>query len=285
MTTPLKPTRSELATFAGGNQRVLRAVEEIFDKTVPQTDEAFDLATQANDRLDALVLDDLQDVTTAGVGGGYLLHYVNGTQQWTPTNYLQGIRFGAASDYTTFESDGFMVAYGEARAWQDIDFPIIIRTIGPNIPTLTVMQGNITAPQWAVNDYNVCEGQELIHLWFEGSTLYWHIHMVTNGLDVTDRYTLWEIEWCWANPNGVLSAAATITSPELLIPANTPDKTHLTLSLGTSALPTGKIAAHVWARLRRIASVGAAPTGNPWVSMLQVHVEVDTLGSRNIGTK
>ena len=168
--------------------------------------------------------------------------------------------------------------------WVDVDFPIIIRTTGPNIPTLVALQGNITAPQWQVNDYNVCEGQELVHLWQEGTDGYWHCHLVTNGTDVTDRYVNFEVEYCYADVNGVLSASSTVTSGDVLIPANTPSKTHLVISIAQVNLPL-KIAAHVWPRLRRIASTGTAPTNNPWCTMLQMHIQCDTVGSHEIMTK
>ena len=35
----------------------------------------------------------------------------------------------------------------------DIDFPVIIRTTGTNIPNINIFQGNIKAHQLAVNDY------------------------------------------------------------------------------------------------------------------------------------
>jgi hypothetical protein len=56
------------------------------------------------------------------------------------------------------------------------------------------------------------------------------------------------------------------------------------LSLG-SFTPPIKIGGHVVARLRRIAAVGAAPTANPWIPMLQLHIQLDTVGSRTIGAK
>ena len=169
--------------------------------------------------------------------------------------------------------------------WVDLDFPIIIRTTGANIPTLTTLQGNITAPQWQVNDFNVCEGQELIHKWSEGTPLYWHVHMITNGLDATARYVRFEVEYCWVNVNGVLSASATIDSLDLLIPANTPAKTMMLMSIGNFTPTGGKIGGHVYARLRRIASVGSAPGSDPWITMLQAHILVDTIGSRQISAK
>lgn len=168
--------------------------------------------------------------------------------------------------------------------WRDIDFPIVIRTTGTNIPTLTTLQGNITAPQWQVNDYNVCEGQELVHEWKEGSSCYWHCHIITNGVDTTNRYIKWEVEYFWVNVNGQISTT-TIDTIEFTIPADTPTKTMYVVSISSFLPIGGKIGAHVYARLRRITSTGTSPSNDPWCTMLQMHVLCDTLGSSNIGTK
>jgi hypothetical protein len=169
-------------------------------------------------------------------------------------------------------------------SWVDIDFPIIIRTLGPNIPSLTTLNGNITMPQWQSNDFNVCESQEMIHGWREGSEVFWHLHLTTNGIDATNRYVRFEVEYGYADVNGVWVFPATLVTTDLLIPANTPSKTMMILSLG-SFTPPIKIGGHVVARLRRIAAVGAAPTANPWIPMLQLHIQLDTVGSRTIGAK
>ena len=192
--------------------------------------------------------------------------------------------FGTSTNYSNFESDGTLVFNGNATVWVDLDFPIIIRTTGPNIPTLTTLQGNISVPQWAVNDFTQCEGQELIHGWREGSAIYWHVHMITNGTNVDNRYVKWELEWVWANVNGAISSPITTTSSDILIPTNTPTKTHVMASIGSSTI-AATIGGHIYARLRRVASTGTAPTGNPWCTMLQAHIECDTVGSRGITTK
>jgi len=169
--------------------------------------------------------------------------------------------------------------------WRDIDFPIIIRTTGVGIPTLVALNGNLLLPQWAVNDYNVSESQEFVHEWKEGSTCYWHLHLTTNGVDITNRYVRFEIEYGYVTPNGQWAFPATIDSGDLLIPANTPTKTMFILSLG-SFTPTGtRIGGHCVARLKRIASTGTAPTNNCWIPMLQQHIICDSAGSRNISSK
>lgn len=214
------------------------------------------------------------------------LKETNQTLQEALDNKLNNtnVVIGDANGNITFESNGFPVLNGTATYWKDIDFPIIIRTTGANIPTLTTLQGNITVPQWEVNDFNICEGQEFIHEWKEGSRVYWHIHLETNGLEAVAKYVKFEVEYFWIQHNGVISPTY-IDTNEITIPANTPSKNMISASISNFIPTSGIIGSHVFARLRRITSTGAAPVASPWCSMLQLHVECDTLGSREIGTK
>jgi hypothetical protein len=193
---------------------------------------------------------------------------------------------GSTSNYTKIDENGFLQLSGDATAWTDIDFPIIIRTTGPGIPSLTTLNGNITMPQWAVNDYNICESQEFVHSWEEGTACYWHIHLTTNGLDATNRYVRFNLEYGYNNGHDtVWTFPAVVDTGDLLIPANTTDKTMLILSLTNFTPVSAKIGGHVVARLARIASAGTAPTGNPWIPMMQLHIKNNSIGSRAIGTK
>lgn len=194
--------------------------------------------------------------------------------------------FGSVTDYSQFEADGTLKKVGAATVWKDIDFPIIIRTTGANIPALTTINGNLQMPTWSINDYVQCESQEFIHEWKEESTVYWHAHITTNGTNVDNRYVRFTVEYGYVTPNGQWIFPATIDSGDILIPANTATKTMTISGLGNFTPQAGtKIGGHVVARLTRIASTGTAPTGNPWVPMLQLHVECDTDGSRNMTTK
>lgn len=194
------------------------------------------------------------------------------------------LRIGGASDYVEIENDGTIKFVGAATAWVDIDFPIIIRTTGANIPSLATLKGNVTAPQWAVNDFHVCEGQEMVHAWKEGSEVQWHVHVVTGGTNVDDRYIKFEVEWMWAGFNAVLPTTTVTTSADLKIPANTADRTHIIYEIAKVTF-AGTIGTHVWARLKRVAATGTAPTANPFCSMLQMHIECDTVGSRSMTSK
>jgi len=174
---------------------------------------------------------------------------------------------------------------GTNVARTDIDFPIIIRTTGIGIPTLITLNWNITVPKWEVNDFNVCESQEFIHSRKEGSTCYWHIHLTTDWTNVDDRYVRFELEYWYVAPNWAWTFPAVVDSWDLLIPANTPAKTMIIFPIGNFT-PTGvKIWGHSVARLKRTVSTGTAPTLNPRVPMLQMHIQNDSLGSNAMTTK
>lgn len=201
--------------------------------------------------------------------------------------FRQLLKFGDLpnNDFSEFEDNGFLKFTGGAKYFVDIDFPIIIRTTGANIPTLTTVRGNLTAPQWAINDYNNCEAQELIHGWEEASEITFHVHILTGGTNTDDRYVAFEVEYNYADINGVWLTNNVIQKADIRIPANTPILTHLIENI-YSFSPAVGIGAHVWARLKRVAaSTGTAPTTNPFCSMLQMHVDCDTIGSRNITSK
>lgn len=216
-------------------------------------------------------------VTKSSVSGEIIVH---------PDNRIAKFGNVSSSNYGEFEEDGTLQFHGESRVWQDIDFPIIVRNTGPNIPSIATMQGNLTAPQWAVNSFAVCEGQEIIHQYAQGSTGRWHLHFYTGGTNVDARYLKWRLEYNWTNLSGTWDTTnITVESTEYEIPANTPALTHFLHSIALFETTSARIGGHIKARLTRIASVGTAPTANPFCEMLQMHVLCDTLGSREIASK
>jgi hypothetical protein len=236
----------------------------------------------------------------SGIPSAYsvcLVYYLKGQRKYrgnlTFANELDSVEYfmqtkfgdGGVTNYSEFEPNGFIKHYGSSKYWVDIDFPVLIRTTGVGVPALATFNGNLTMPQWEVNDFNVCESQEFIHAWDEGSRCYWHIHLTTNGTNVDNRYVRFDLEYAYTDGNGLWVFPNVVTTSDLLIPANTPSKTQLIMSI-TDFLPTGtKIGGHAVARLKRVASVGNAPSAEPWVPMLQLHVLCDTEGSRNMTSK
>jgi len=174
--------------------------------------------------------------------------------------------------------------------YDDLYFEIAPKTTGAGKPTLANFSGNVNQWQMAINDISELRPVELKHDGKEGTQIELHVHWGTNGLDGTDRGVKWEIDYTWANNLAVggttAFAAVTTISIETQIPANTPDKTHMYTSVVSFTPAAWKIGALVLMSLKRIASVtDPTPTSDPWVFMVGIHYQVNTLGSRQITTK
>ena len=218
-----------------------------------------------------------------GFDGEPSLHKIFRVREDSPTK--ESSVYGGKSYLSKYTGKQLETTLDGTTGWFDIDFPIIIRTTGGGRPTLEAVRTNITAPQWAVGQWVQLEDQEIVHSYIEGSDWIWHVHIITNGTDVEDRFIRFEIQWIWANANDQMSDVITTTSLDMIIPANTPDRTHIVRGIAQVQMPTARIGAHVLARLERVASVGTAPTSNPFCSLLQIHVKGDTLGSSEITSK
>jgi len=173
----------------------------------------------------------------------------------------------------------------EEEVYKDIQFPTgSAKVPASNAPTWTTFSTNTNKYTWAVNDYADLQANEVIHEFKEGSDVQWHIHIFTNGSDGTDRYVKYIIYFDIVNNDGTFSERS-VTS-EITIPASTADRTHIIQNIGVAATGLGiDIGADVTCRLKRETASGSAPTSDPFVSMVGLHVACDTLGSRTMTTK
>ena len=223
----------------------------------------------------------IQDQT----GGQVVVEILNGT-------YETRIGNPDAGNYNEIEADGTLHFVGNATVWEDLWLGFESSKIpGANFPTWAAFMGNTNAYRFAVNDYLEPDATEIQHGYLEGSNIEIHVHWVTNGLELVDKYVRWEVEYTLANTNpatgiGDAFPATTVVSAETTIPANTPDRTNMYTSVVTVVAAALNIGAIVKMRVRRIAATGgAAPAVDPFGLMAGVHIECDTVGSRTITTK
>ena len=161
------------------------------------------------------------------------------------------------------------------------------KLVGANQPDYTTaVAGNIYEYNFAINDYIDLGAGEIRHSYKEGSDFKVHCHIITNGLDGTNRYVRYSVEYIIADTDEVV-ATATLSSLDLLIPLNTTDRTHLYFDIGTITGTNYKIEASIKIQFKRIALIGggAAPAADPFVTMVGIHIEEDTVGSNTELTK
>lgn len=157
-----------------------------------------------------------------------------------------------------------------------------------NYPDWTAFTANTSAYTFKVNDYADLTTIEVLHDYKEGTDLEVHLHLATNGLNnATARKVKYTVYYTWAQPNtgsNVFSAESSLTA-ELDIPANQADKSSFYLSLGTITGTNMKIGAQIKFRIKRVACTGTEPISDPFLGMVGVHYQIDSIGSRSLSTK
>lgn len=169
--------------------------------------------------------------------------------------------------------------------YNDINLGINPRNVGAGRPTLTTFKGNISEFQFAVGNYADFQPFELLHDWREGTEIEIHLHWaLASANDGTVRGVKWSVEYTYADFGGTFVANDT-QSKETSIIANEPAYTHKYTSIFTLT-PAVKIGTQFCVRLTRIASVvDVAPASDPFVFSFGIHYMIDTMGSRQRGTK
>lgn len=251
-----------------------------------------------------LALTDLSDVTVTSAAQ-YQLLQINGDGEWvniTDLNLGAGTisttgtlgagasTFGTSTNYSQFEADGTLEFNGTATVWDDLVTPFTLAKVpAANAPNWESFIGNLNAYTFAVDDY--LEGTtEILHGWKESSTIDFHIHWATNGLEEAEKAVKWQIEFTYADMDaddgvGEAFGATTTESSETAIPASTADLTHMYTIIHNVELTSTIIGAQILWRVTRKTADGTAPVANPFAFAVGIHYEKDTVGSREITTK
>jgi hypothetical protein len=184
---------------------------------------------------------------------------------------------------TEVEKDGTLAFKGNATVWKDVMFPMAPpKATGAGNPTLTTYNGNLRGYSFAINDVHDFDPQEAEHDSKIGSTATFHVHWLSRSNDGTDRAVKWELEYDVEPDSGAVPATTT-ASVEITIPTGSAVNTVFRDNITTFTIQA--IARLVGARIKRIASVGAAPSVDPILRAIHYHYELDTIGSREITTK
>ncbi len=184
------------------------------------------------------------------------------------------------TNYASFEVNGHLVLFGTATVFNDIQFSLSTAKVpAANFPSWDVFSGNLKKFTFAINDFVYLEAKELSHSYKTGSNYEWHIHIFTNVVDGTDRTVKYEIEYSITDVNAVVSVLT--ESQQFTIPASTADLTHLKFSISGLDGTGLEMEDDITVLFKRIATdTGTDPSIDPFVSMVGLHYEVDTIGSR-----
>lgn len=198
-------------------------------------------------------------------------------------------KFGDATNYTEFSSDGTMTFSGSATVYNDIILPVSNLRPGNTPPSFVAFQNGIYGFSFADGAVDELHGaQEIEHDYKEGTSLEVHVHWSPSSTNV--GYCAWRYEYSIANMTTGSFATSTTLAPTSGSASAGIVNQHLYTSLGTipgtiAGSPV-KIGAIIAFRVYRDGNAGVDTfTGNAFLHSVGIHYESDSLGSRSITEK
>jgi hypothetical protein len=199
-------------------------------------------------------------------------HLIN-TRKFPPTG----------ANYSEFEDDGTLVFNGDATVWDDM-LPVSVTVgSGGSAPAFSVYNGNLRAYEFngsggASHELNL--GWQMSHRRKEETNIVPHIHLFIPD-DVTGGTIKFYCEYTWTNVNQTGAVATTTISGTVVRGASAGISNNHILSFGT-VTGTGKTLSSIFmCRIYRDPADVADTFGSSvWLKSADLHVEIDTVGSR-----
>lgn len=174
-----------------------------------------------------------------------------------------------------------------SEMWNELSpSPILAARVGDFAPSLVAFVGNIKQYTFDNTDDVVYGATEITHEYKEGSAIEAHIHWAPQGMEESDKYVKWELEYQIANLDGVFSESG-ILSVEALIASGTDDRKHILSTFGNIQIGAWKIGAIIVWKLRRVVVTGEhlEPVADPFALAVGFHCLFNTIGSRELAAK
>jgi len=197
-----------------------------------------------------------------------------------PDTITTPLKFGTATNYSTFDADGTLVMTGDATVWEDLNFDPSSSGGPPvSLPDYVTIN-NVYHREFTSSNNQTCgDGEELPHQYKLGSQIYPHMHVFlksgeTAGTTGVTFTFYWELRQSTGTTSGSVSLSA--TSTEL---TNNPHKLNIIDSTGFAG--SAELGAQLALRIDRV----GGNAGDIVVITYGVHYEIDQIGSHTISVK
>ena len=211
-----------------------------------------------------------------------------------------GGKFGNESggDYSEFEDDGTLIFHGDATVWDDLRVEPTVKSAGTNDPTYSKWLDNGSGSR-GVSLYDFTDvitasqkeiyfTAQLPHAW-KGTVIYPHVHWIPGAAGSSQR-PVWGLEYTWADI-GTVFGNTTIIYTNALVPndTNLVQNKHYISNFSSGITPSTSqdgISSVLICRLFRYSGDASDTfTGTCGLMYIDIHFEIDTLGSRSEYTK
>ena len=205
--------------------------------------------------------------------------YYDGTDLWIKTNEV------SASDLN-IECGANKTLELQNIVYEDIQFSISGGKVpASNFPTFSTFTTNTKEYQFDVGDLLYLDANEYSHAFKNAASWSFHLHATTDSANASgsSQYAQFILYVAYAYTGDVWTE--TSVTAELEIPDGTLSLQAFFLSLGTVS-PSKNIGTQVKLTIERIAATGGTEYPDEiFITQVGLHGEVNTMGSRQIGTK
>jgi hypothetical protein len=215
------------------------------------------------------------------------IKFGNGVNDWNTLPYYYPTRLGdvLGGDYTGIEADGTVRFLGDATVFNDINISGNSLGVGPVAPgTVALVGSGILTYAFIGTGVQVDElhgSVEILHDYEEGSEIVPHVHWMPTTNDAGN--VKWQMEYIWFNRGATAGASATIST--VAAAGGTAWVGHISSFPGISGVGM-EMGSRFSFRIFRDPADGSDTYEHP-VALLDIgiHYEVDTIGSRTVGSK
>lgn len=225
-------------------------------------------------------------------------NYTSGTMTCVIVTGLDSKKIGSeySGNYAEFQSDGSLFFVGNSTIYEDLRVPMTAtKTGGSKDPGFAVVLTDGSGSQGVFSYlFDASSEEELYfacqvpHDYKQGTNLSPHVHWMPVSNGTSGHKVSWGLEYSWSNISGIYSNTQIIyTNTHYPADAALVAKTHY-MSSFAEITGTGKtISSMLICRIFRNATSATDDTYTADAGLLEFdfHYEVDSLGSRLIGTK
>jgi hypothetical protein len=215
------------------------------------------------------------------------IKFGNGVNDWNTLPYYYPTRLGdvLGGDYTGIEVDGTLRFVGDATVFNDINISGNSLGVGPTSPgTVALVGSGILTYAFIGTGVQVDElhgSVEILHDYLEGSNIVPHVHWMPTTSDVGN--VKWQMEYMWVNRGG--TAVASTTTSVVTAAGGTAWVGHISNFPAVSGAGMGMGSRFAFRIFRDPADGSDTYAFDAALLDIGIHYEVDTVGSRTVGSK
>lgn len=194
--------------------------------------------------------------------------------------------------YSEFETDGTLKFNGNASVWDDLRVvPGAWSFAGTSDPEITDWQPGGSGATFKVYEFATSDQAfftvQLPHAYKEGTNISVHVHWTpgARGNEENGKTVAWKMDYSWANIDGTFGASANADMTDTC--DGTDHKHQMTPAVAITGTDKN-ISSMLVCRIYRDTGdtwASAVPGQQPVILEIDFHFEMDTVGSRAIGTK